>query len=673
MGRFQDVAHCPPRSRFATPTDIWKGRDTGLFGNKRLDKEFQLLRSTAYTQADSLAKGFGVTPRTIRSDIVKINTVLETNGAHVDMKRGAGYHLQVDDASTFEAFLAKSEHNHRGDPDLTSSGDRMRFLLRLLIGAGDYLSYEELADTIFVGENTLQNYLRQIKDLLADYELALMTKPGVGVKVLGLESAKRRCYMDNVVVRNMHGYVKGFTDEERMLFSGLDLDRLDEIVRSHLMHSELIANDYDFKNLLVHVALMVTRIRLGCTVESDDSLSITPRIGFFIDSTCADLEKEFGIAINQAERTYFYLHLLSNTALKGADINEHLFKADVDELLDVVYENYGFDLRFDTILKKNLLEHLSATFHGKELRVSKKNPLLNTIRTNFPLPFEIALVSTVKVFNTEPYTLSEDEVGYVALHLGAAIERIVPGDHERLKVLLVCCGGKSIEQMLRSRIETLFSDKVEITDAISYGSFKRLQPQDLATTSFIVTMIPIERCPISHVLVDFSLGPQDTGAISRLINSIEADQASKIGMFFDRNLFVHIGKKQSKGAVLKTLCDLLEENGVVDATFIDSVIEREQISDTSINSYFAIPHSMKPKGFKTKVAVAILDHPVEWDTDAKDVRIVFLLAIRTGDRASIEHLYDLLLEITGNRAVQTEIAKTASFDEFIAALPGIES
>lgn len=112
---------------------------------------------------------------------------------------------------------------------------------------------------------------------------------------------------------------------------------------------------------------------------------------------------------------------------------------------------------------------------------------------------------------------------------------------------------------------------------------------------------------------------------------------------------------------------MLHEQGYTDSQFLSSVLEREALSDTTMDPLFAIPHPLNPTSAKTKVAVAVLDHPVDWSAGSKDVRIVFLLAIQAGDRANIEYLYDLLLNITNDRRLQHSILGVDSFDTLMSA------
>ncbi|MFQ7174513.1 MAG: PRD domain-containing protein [Thomasclavelia ramosa] len=74
-------------------------------------------------------------------------------------------------------------------------------------------------------------------------------------------------------------------------------------------------------------------------------------------------------------------------------------------------------------MSHDLFLHFKSILNTKSFALNKRNPLLNTIKTNFPLAFDITLTCTAKIFNKPPYILTEDEVGYVSLHIGAAIER----------------------------------------------------------------------------------------------------------------------------------------------------------------------------------------------------------------------------------------------------------
>lgn len=260
----QILQSCP--HAISRPHHIF-ARRISLFGHKRLDAIFDAVCHSTYTPATRIANLFNVTERTVRSDIAKINSALENNGAYIDIKRGSGYFLVIQNQDLFDDFRSSASAREPVEPELSSSDARIRYLLCDLLCSSDYRSDDELSGTIYVGEKTLQSYIRHIKELLVSYDLALLVKAGTGCKVIGREEDRRRCFMDHVLMRNMRSYVKGFSDEEARLFPSVDLAKLEGIVCNHLELSDIAPTDYGLKNILVHCALMVSRVLAGCPIE----------------------------------------------------------------------------------------------------------------------------------------------------------------------------------------------------------------------------------------------------------------------------------------------------------------------------------------------------------------------------------------------------------------------
>lgn len=65
------------------------------------------------------------------------------------------------------------------------------------------------------------------------------------------------------------------------------------------------------------------------------------------------------------------------------------------------------------------------------------NSLPETIKRSYPFPYDVALASTDVVFTEKPYTLTENEIGYIALHMGTAMERSRDTHQKRCNVVLV--------------------------------------------------------------------------------------------------------------------------------------------------------------------------------------------------------------------------------------------
>ena len=635
-----------------------------MFPYNRLNEIFDYVRQDNIVSASQLSVLLNITDRTIRSDIQAINEILEKNGAKIKLKRKAGYYIEINDQEKYNTFLCSIKQTRTSNLELDSSQDRIKYLLNLLLYSDEYMSLDDLADNIYVSKNTLQNYIKTLKAIFSKYNLEYISKTNVGVKIIGNEDDKRKCLVENVLSYNFQNYVTGFTKDEYTLFEGIDLDLLKQIISNKLKNAHIKTNDFIFKNLIIHFALMISRIQFDCYINTNNAIKIDDNYANFINDIAKEIEKAFDITISEGEKKYIYSHLVANTRLNDLVSNDNKIKALVEELLNNIYYDYNFDLRNDEILSHDLFLHFKSILNTKSLALNKRNPLLNTIKANFPLAFDITITCITKIFNKPPYILTEDEIGYVSLHVGAAIERCFSGSLQRKSVILVCGSGQATTRMLEARLNVFFKDKIMIVHRASYNEFINYTKRELLNIDFVISTIPLKSNYVPTITVDFSLNNQNIEDISKFLTSISLDKMKKSNKFFDKNLFLHLDKIESKETLLKQMFHLMEEQNIVDNDYFDYVMERENLAKTNMNEIFALPHPMRLCAKDTKVAVAIIGEPLTWykqDT----VQIIFLLAIKQGDQQDIEHLYDIFIEIVNNPKLQQNIIHCHDFDSFI--------
>src|SRR5699024_11040851 len=129
--------------------------------------------------------------------------------------------------------------------ELDTSQDRIKYLLNILLYSNNYISLDDLADKIYVSKNTLQNYIKTLKNIFLKYNLEYISKTNVGIKVIGNENDKRKCLVENVLSFNFQNYVTGFTKDEYTLFEGIDLDLLKQIIANKLTVAQIKTNDFN--------------------------------------------------------------------------------------------------------------------------------------------------------------------------------------------------------------------------------------------------------------------------------------------------------------------------------------------------------------------------------------------------------------------------------------------
>lgn len=635
-----------------------------MFSSSRLEEIFIQISKNEFTTIKELTNSFHVTDRTIRTDIQAINLEIAKYECEILLKRKSGYYLMSYNKDKFKELQNQIE-KQTNVLTFNSLDDRIKYILQKLLYSQNYVILDDLANEVFVSRNTLQNYIKPIKETLETYNLIYVSKPNLGVKVFGNEKDKRECLLNEILCKDTPTYIIGFTKEEQMLFRDIDLFEIQTLVNQLLNKHDIHASDYDRKNLIMHCALMISRVKTENYIPFDVQFPIQDDIYELIEQLCIQLENKFDIQITSGEKQYIYLHIASNTHMNIYSVNTVKLQNQITKLLEVIYEEYNFDLRQDAILKKDLFNHFSSILSSKNIYMNKKNPLLNTIKTNFPLPFEITLTSTAKVFSE---ALTEDEIGYISLHIGAAIERCFTSMYQKKRVVLVCGSGIATTRMLEARLQTFFNSKIVIVNKISYAEFMHY---DFANIDFVISTIPIQSDNIPVEIVDFTLKNTDIEKISKRLSHMDK-KANFVTKFFDKQLFLHKSNAVTKEDVLKELAHLLENQNIVSDTFIHSVLKRESIACTNLNDIFAIPHPMEACSNETKVAVAILDQSVEWNDKHEEVQIIFMISIKQGEQKQFEHLYDLFIEIVGNTKLQQDIVHSNSFEEFLYTISTVD-
>lgn len=634
---------------------------------ERESAELEIIGSRDYTPVSELASRFDVSDRTIRNDIASINQSSQTIGAEVHLKRKHGYFLLVTDEELFsktsQGFMAEGTSL----PALESKGQRQQQMLQLLLFSEGPVSYKQLASVACISEETVKTYLAPARQSLEEFDIKWLTQRGVGIIAYGSERSRRDCFLKYGINRKRLSYVTTFDTLERQLCSAVGLEDIRSLVRRTLAATHITTNDRGLKELVLAVGLAATRIAGRHLVERADSQHDIPSAIVATQQICAWLEKAIGLPIDRAEQSYLYGKLIENTNTNDCRVDADLLRRSIDAMLTDMYTNYGIDLRTDETLKGNLFKHLSLIFANGP-RLNMTNPLLGTIKKEYPLPYDMTLAATSKVFNAGPLKLNENDVGYIALHIGSAIDRSRYAQRKPCRLLLVCSESRSVRQMFSTRISTLFRSDVEVSACVSFQEFMGFDPAQL-DADLILSTVPLESEDLCepYLLVRWNLPTADVQAISRFI--VQSHHGNGvIDLVFSKQTFVRIHGSTERDNVIKKLCDSLVLTGAADKKIYDSVIERESLSETALTDMLAIPHPMVPCTQKTQVAVALLDKPCAWSPNHNQIRIVLLLAIKPSTGKNIEEFYDLITQIASSDSLQKELLQAQSFDDFAKIL-----
>lgn len=128
----------------------------------------------------------------------------------------------------------------------------------------------------------------------------------------------------------------------------------------------------------------------------------------------------------------------------------------------------------------------------------------------------------------------------------------------------------------------------------------------------------------------------------------------------------------NKAEALDAMAEMLLKAEVIKDKegYIKDVYEREAIGETGIGNYVAIPHGKSESVITPGVAVAVLDHEIEWESlDDTGAKIIILFAVGADNEAAQEHLRLLAMfsKRLGNDAVINNLLAADTVDDVMAA------
>ncbi|WP_315459827.1 PRD domain-containing protein [uncultured Streptococcus sp.] len=633
-----------------------------------------------FVTSKELAAHLNCSDRTIRTYYKTLVEKLDDySGIDLISKQGYGYKLDVLDDDALADFL---EENHINDhhfdyQSITDINDRYNYLLNKLLFEQNEIYFDDLVDELYVSRSTLSSDFKKIRQKFKPYHLKIESKANKGVYVTGSERDKRRFIMDYFIssgfIDTMHSYVDNELLNQRISFEELTIIVLDECREGGLKLS-----DFVIQNLVIHIALAIRRITEGFKIskleEEELKLRELPERQI-ADNILKRVSVSTGIDFPVEEVDYITLHLISKSHGNARYVSESMQEQMRQELIDSI-EKINPEVKNDFQLIEGLLAHLSTMLIRLEGKVVLENPLTTEIQANYQEMYQLAeqVITTMPTFQS--FSLTPNEIAYIALHFMAAKERYK--EQRKYNVLVICATGYGSAQMLKSRIENELGNLISITDVIGYYE---INDEKLKGIDFIVSSIDLSNLifnipvfTVSVFLTDEELQEIKHG-ISHLNTSTSLrkmeDETSELSVrevfddYFSKEAFF-ILSNVSKDEVLRKLVKSISkhENDQFEKRMLDMMKQREAMSSIIFGEHIAVPHPMKAVGSKHHFAVALIQDELLWDDQYPSIKIVFLMSMSIHENDGLPELTSAIVDLVDELDLQEQMLACQSFEEF---------
>ncbi|HLS09400.1 transcription antiterminator, partial [Lentibacillus sp.] len=440
----------------------------------------ELMASESPLTGAYLASVNQVTARTTRNDVKNLNKIVSEYGAQIHTVMGKGYQLKVIDDHKFRRFLRENLSEEEAIDNLVPSlpEERTAYLIKRFLLSNGYLKLDDLADEIYVSRSTIQNDLKNVKKVLDHYDIHLESKPNHGLKAVGDELKLRFCMAEYIFDRSEEISDK-LPDELFSSFPKKDMDAVLEIIVDEIKVYDITLSDIAINNLLIHIVIAYKRIKEGHHVSlyHTDFKEIAEQREFQVaERIVKKVERTLDVRFPEEEVAYVAIHLLGTKMVsvpgtsyeKSVDrlINPDTYQL-VDAMLEKIEEKMNLKINRDQELMVALGLHLRPAINRYKYGMNIRNPMLEDIKRNYPLAYEAGIIAALAIEEHTGSEINENEIGYLALHIGAAMERRKM-KKEPKRCLIVCASGLGSARLLYYRIKSKFEGKLEVLGTTEY-------------------------------------------------------------------------------------------------------------------------------------------------------------------------------------------------------------
>ena len=403
--------------------------------------------------------------RKIYYHLEKINDALADVGEVISSRPRVGIVLTAHQKELCQALLEGVDFYSY----VMSMTERMQLTVLYICIAKERVTIEKLMELTEVSRNTVLNDLNEIRNQLASEQyqvnLASTKAQGYFLKCHPLNKIQYvHSLLYHIFVEGSHSFVmilaekiKEFIGEDLLLSDELQ-DFLNQRVQDVEQDLGKKINRHEIKFMLQVLPYLLLSCRnMALNEEEQEDLKreftlIRKRIEYQAAKHLNNnLGATFGLKLNDIEISLLTVLLLSYRKDRDIHATSQDFvqlKEAIDEFIWRFEVSSHFEIENKEDLLRNLLTHCKALLFRKTYGILSKNPLTRQIKEKYADLFAVTKSCSVILEEAWLISLTDDEVAYLALHMGGFLKHNRAEKQDAKRIYLVCDEGVAVQKLL---------------------------------------------------------------------------------------------------------------------------------------------------------------------------------------------------------------------------------
>lgn len=620
-------------------------------------RQKKLLHTMQYSTSPrtglDLAETLGVSSRTIRNDVAKINEELSPYGASINALKSKGYVFQADDPALIESL-------NQIENAFFSKENRIRYLAFRLCMSDEPLNLYDLEDEMFISHTTLEHALRGLTDLYSLNYPHIKLNRKKDFIAFEEDELKRRAVLNQLLRESWNYHARSNAYYKDDFIDDDVLDFIIDTVSSTLDRYRIAMEDPCIVSLNLTLAIMYYRI------ISDHFLTYAtavPKLDPMIYQATNDIldamehELEFFIGPEERDAIYLQIKSLKYTTNKEmlildyADFFGPITIETCDEFIRRINKVFHIDFSDDEDFYLMLLQYIQSIFQGQNTFFEQFSTDL--VKRYHRISMIIAFLFQPLALEKLDRELNEVELIYLSFIITGGVDHFIkhhPGN--KIRTVIACHMNMPVSWAMMRKAQYYFGNFLDFADLLPV--YKK-NSYDFSNIDLVLTTVQkqITEHPgtttlyITPFFDDTDLDLINNYIMNKTLRPLYSRDVSLISLL-QQTWWHQCENFQSPEELLRRTTQQFIDSGVADETYQEDILRREKLSTYAVVPGIVLIYSLVPTS-RSQLSITTLEHRITWNSHK--VRIVVTAALTEEDMPVLLQLTNFLYEDAYNYEV----------------------
>jgi len=432
---------------------------------------YKIIEAKDFLSYKKLCSSFFASEKTIRNDIKIINSLISKDGIEIKLTKGKGFYIEGN-LEEKDKLRNTFSYRFKDTSDVLVSYKNHDLSIYALLVNG-YIKIRKIAEKTHINEKTISLRLKEIRSQLEDHDLKLISKPGLGICIVGDEIKIRQLYIDVVSYALSDGKDSIFSEniEDFNLHSN-EIQTLFHTISKKIALNNINLSENGLIRFVSSILITYIRSSKGFTISLDNKqIELIKKFKNY--PFYKQLLSNLNFSLSKEDYDFLIASSIVVSDIKDLSIYQKLYQKQITTINNELFKELKrfniceYDDRlakcFDCIILNSLLMKEFGLFQNA-VSSTVKNIISRT-----PLCINIAFLMDLKLESLINYRLGLYTTSLLCMSLYDCIRYVTRTKHLS-NVAIYSPRYEELGDSLKERILYHFSNLINNIDILTYST-----------------------------------------------------------------------------------------------------------------------------------------------------------------------------------------------------------